>query len=318
MAKFQLDIPDDMKTMITDGGAAITKKASELQEVAKKTRNDVEEKVTKLDRELEVAINKYNDAYTLMNDQGIQLYIERTREMDAIDCIEGLINSIANRPKSFDSDFEEIQTNRETFKGAESFANQELKLAREASNQAGAGLAAGVSVTFMAPTAAMWIATTFGTASTGAAISTLSGAALTNAALAWLGGGALAAGGGGIAAGNALLALAGPVGWTIAGASLLSSIILFSKKKMKLNKEKEDEIQKIYENLKRVKEMDKKLHTLFSESEQTRKNLMKEYQSALRLYGKDYQTFNKEDKKELGSIINTTRVLSSLMTKTIK
>jgi hypothetical protein len=229
MAKFQLDIPDDMKTMITDGGAVITKKASELQEVAKKTRNDVEEKVTKLDRELEVAINKYNDAYTLMNDQGIQLYIERTREMDAIDCIEGLINSIANRPKSFDSDYEEIQTNRETFKGAESFANQELKLAREASNQAGAGLAAGVSVTFMAPTAAMWIATTFGTASTGAAIS-----------------------------------------------------------------------------------------TLFSESEQTRKNLMKEYQSALRLYGKDYQTFNKEDKKELGSIINTTRVLSSLMTKTIE
>lgn len=318
MTKFQLDIPDDMKTMITDGGAAITKKASELQEVAKKTRNDVEEKVTKLDRELEVAINKYNDAYTLMNDQGIQLYIERTRETDAIDCIEGLINSIANHPKSFDSDFEEIQTNRETFKGAESFANQELKLAREASNQAGAGLAAGVSVTFMAPTAAMWIATTFGTASTGAAISTLSGAALTNAALAWLGGGALAAGGGGIAVGNALLALAGPVGWTIAGASLLSSIILFSKKKMKLNKEKEDEIQKIYENLKRVKEMDKKLHTLFSESEQTRKNLMKEYQSALRLYGKDYQTFNKEDKKELGSIINTTRVLSSLMTKTIE
>ena len=36
--------------------------------------------------------------------------------------------------------------------------------------------------------------------------------------MAWLGGGALAAGGGGVAAGNALLALAGPIGWGIAGA----------------------------------------------------------------------------------------------------
>ena len=35
MTKFQLDIPDDMKTMITDGGAALTKKTSALQEVAK-------------------------------------------------------------------------------------------------------------------------------------------------------------------------------------------------------------------------------------------------------------------------------------------
>ena len=81
----------------------------------------------------------------------------------------------------------------------------------------------GVAVVTMGPTAAMGIATTFGAASTGTAISTLSGAAATNAALAWLGGGALAAGGGGMAAGNAFLALAGPVGWAIAGVSLLGA-----------------------------------------------------------------------------------------------
>ena len=71
---------------------------------------------------------------------------------------------------------------------------------------------------------AMGVATTFGVASTGAAISALSGAAATNAALAWLGGGALAAGGGGMAAGEAFLALAGPVGWAIAGVSLVLSM----------------------------------------------------------------------------------------------
>ena len=81
----------------------------------------------------------------------------------------------------------------------------------------------------MGPTVAMGVATTFGVASTGTAISTLSGAAATNAALAWLGGGALAAGGGGMAAGEAFLALAGPIGWAIAGVALLTSGILMWK-----------------------------------------------------------------------------------------
>lgn len=101
---------------------------------------------------------------------------------------------------------------------------------------AGAGFAAGASVAFMTPSAAMWVATTFRTESTGAAISTLSGAAATNAALAWLGGGVLTAGGGGMTARNALLAMEDPVGWMIAGATLLSSILLFAKKRTTLNK----------------------------------------------------------------------------------
>ena len=81
----------------------------------------------------------------------------------------------------------------------------------------------------MGPTVAMGVATTFGVASTGTAISALSGAAATNAALAWLGGGVLAVGGGGMAAGEAFLALAGPVGWAIAGVSLVVSGLFFWK-----------------------------------------------------------------------------------------
>ena len=70
----------------------------------------------------------------------------------------------------------------------------------------------------------------FGVASTGTAISSLSGAAATNAALAWLGGGAIAAGGGGMAAGEAILALAEPIGWAIAAASLVASGLLIWKR----------------------------------------------------------------------------------------
>lgn len=93
-----------------------------------------------------------------------------------------------------------------------------------------AGASLGVAVVTMGPTVAMGVATTFGVASTGTAISALSGAAATNAALAWLGGGALAVGGGGMAAGEAFLALAGPVGWAIAGGFSLLLVDCFSGK----------------------------------------------------------------------------------------
>lgn len=86
------------------------------------------------------------------------------------------------------------------------------------------GVGMGASIATLAPTAAMAVATTFGITAGGTAIGVLSGAAATNAALAWLGGGAIAAGGGGMAAGSALLAMAGPVGWGVAGLTILSGV----------------------------------------------------------------------------------------------
>ena len=92
---------------------------------------------------------------------------------------------------------------------------------------AGAGLAAGLAtggaVAAFGGTALTAVAMSIGTASTGAAISGLTGAAATNAALAWLGGGAVAAGGAGMAGGSALLALTGPIGWAIGGASAIAT-----------------------------------------------------------------------------------------------
>ena len=94
------------------------------------------------------------------------------------------------------------------------------------------GVGAGVAVATIGPTAAMGIATTFGVASTGTAISALSGAAATNLCISMVGWWSTCAGGGGMAAGNAFLALAGPIGWAIAGVALLGSGILFGRLKV--------------------------------------------------------------------------------------
>lgn len=308
---------DALKDKAAVAAGAIKEKAIEAKDSAVAVKDEITDKLTELDRMLQDSVTEYNDAYTIMNDKGVQLFVERSRAVDSILFVESLVNSIANRPKSFDAEFEEIKTNRQKFTDSCEFANQELQEARKAATSAGAGLAAGASVAFMAPTAAMWIATTFGTASTGAAISTLSGAAATNAALAWLGGGALAAGGGGMAGGSAFLALAGPVGWTIAGATLLSSILIFTAKKTKLNKQKNEEIAAIKNNIEIVHEMDAQIGMILSETAATRTGLNDMLKEASPLFGADYLNFADEQKQLLGALVNNTKALAAMFGKTV-
>ena len=298
-------------------GEALGGKAMEIKDSALAMKEDITEKLNELDHMLESSITEYNDAYTLMNDKGVQLFMERNRAVDTIGFVEALINSIANRPKSFEAEFEEIKTDRDSFLNSCDFGQRELQAAREAAGGAGAGLAAGASVAFMAPTAAMWVATTFGTASTGTAISALSGAAAQSAALAWLGGGALTAGGGGMAAGNALLAMAGPIGWTIAGASLLTSILIFTRKKTKLNKQKNEEIETVKRNTEKVKEVDAQINSILSQTIAVRTGLNNAYTQCLDMFGKDYTGFSDEQKKSLGALVNHTKTLSALFRKTV-
>ena len=308
---------DAIREKAEDAAVKMKSKASDAKDKVVDVKDDIADKLTKLDRMLEDSVTEYNDAYTLMNDKGVKLFVERSRAVDSISFVEGFVNSIANKPKSFDADFEEIMSDRKQFTEACDFAERELMDARKAAAGAGAGLAAGASVAFMAPTAAMWVATTFGTASTGAAISTLSGAAATNAALAWLGGGALAAGGNGIAGGTAFLAMAGPVGWSIAGATLLSSILVLSVKKMKLNKEKNEEIQAVKENIERVREMDAKIGAVLDETTEIRNGLNNQYAKAVHLYGADYQSLDEDEKMLLGALVNNTKSLAAMFCVTI-
>lgn len=272
----------------------------------------------KLDDALRIAVDQYNDAYTTMNDNGTTLYTERTRAVDMIEHVEELVNSIANRPKDFDTEIAEIRTHREAFVGVCEFAKAELEAAKKSALGAGAGVTAGAAIVSVAPTVAMWVATTFGTASTGTAISALSGAAATHAALAWLGGGALAAGGGGMAAGQAFLALAGPVGWSVAGVTLLSSIVLFSLNKVKLDKRKKEEIEAVQNNTGAARQTAAQIQKLLDEVAALRDNLNHQYYRCLPDYGKDFMAIPKDRQIQLGILVNYTKALAASLGKSIQ
>ena len=179
---------------------------------------------------LEVAQNKAQAAINKTNEIIEELGVHTSDLYESLTSIQDLFDKIRNVPNDKKLQYEELKKIRLNWKQQAEKIEKDYQAAvvkNAGVGAAGAGL--GVAVVTMGPTVAMGVATTFGVASTGTAISALSGAAATNAALAWLGGGALAVGGGGMATGEAFLALAGPVGWAIAGVSLIVSGLFFWK-----------------------------------------------------------------------------------------
>lgn len=237
---------------------------------------------------------------------------------ELIPLAEEYINSIANSPKEFSKAITEYKASYTTFnKLCEKIEAESKSVNIKTGISAGAGLAAGVGVAAFAPTAAMGIATTFGVASTGTAISALSGAAATKAALAWLGGGALIAGGGGVVAGNALLALAGPIGWAIGGASLAGAAIFSSRKNKEIGEEANRERKKIEILNKSLLTASKEITILISLTIQHVtgvKNLLNNLKSNGK---KNYNDFSPSEVDMIGSLVNHIHSLSELINKKI-
>jgi hypothetical protein len=291
--------------------------STHVADQASNAKKKIEELSVKAPDPYDEAVAEYNGVFTAMNDKGVSLLRQRERSTDLIELVEMLVNSIANAPKSFATDFDEIVLHKKEFLQSEEFARKDLEAARQSAAGAGAGFTAGAAVASMAPTAAMWVATTFGTASTGTAISTLSGAAATNATLAWLGGGALAAGGGGTAAGSALLALAGPIGWTIAGATLLTSIALFTKKKFENREAKEDALTAVKQNTAVIKSIDAQIATLLKETTSLRESLVSLYGECVMFFNADFPALDGSHQLKLSTLVNNTKSCAALLSQRI-
>ena len=179
-----------------------------------------------------------------------------------------------------------------------------------------AGTGLGVGVAALGPTAAMSIATTFGVASTGTAIATLSGAAATKAALAWLGGGTLAAGGGGMAGGSAFLALAGPVGWSIAGVAILGSGLM-----LWITHSEKNRIERVFKDISdrdenkyklAIVELNERIKRIIDETAKLNEAIVD-----IGSFGIDYEKMTEQQQYTLGSYVNFMYASSQLLVNPI-
>lgn len=258
----------------------------------------------------EAAVTKTNALIDTLGYSSKEMY-------DRLNEIQSAFDAIRNVPDEKKLEYEELKNIRLEWKHQVEKIEKDYDTAKvKAVGEGAAGAGAGLAVMALGPTAAMGIATTFGVASTGTAISTLSGAAATNAALAWLGGGALAAGGGGMAAGHALLALAGPIGWAIAGVALLGSGILFLKTK---NDQKRleniftlisERDVKTYEFA--MVELNERIYRLGSESGQLASACER-----IKSFGLDYTRMDEAQQFELGSYVNLMNASTQLLVNPI-
>lgn len=257
------------------------------------------------------AINKTNDKIEELGEHTNVLY-------QALTNIQELFDRIRNVPSEKKLQYEKLRQIRLNWKQQAEKIEKDYKdtvVKNAGAGAAGAGL--GVAVVAMGPTAAMGVATTFGVASTGTAISALSGAAATNAALAWLGGGALVAGGGGMAAGEAFLALAGPIGWTIAGVSLAASGLLFWKSKKDKNC-----IESVFMSISErdvksyelaIVELNERITRIIDEREKLNNAI-----DNIQAFGLDYNKMTEAQQYELGAYVNLMLASTQLLINPIK
>lgn len=266
---------------------------------------------------LRKACYEYNEERELIMYHTEELFKEKEESRDLLKEIEKFINNLANTPKTLIDELAAIKNEYQTFDKEVQKFEIEAKKIDIGNNISAAAAAAGVGVATMGPTAAIAIATTFGTASTGTAIASLSGAAATNAALAWLGGGALAAGGGGMAAGNALLAMAGPVGWFIAGGAFVTSAVILNSKNKDIAEQawkQADEINsaliEITKDSAEIKQLRRKIRDLYY-------RLKDELADFLAKNIRDYCLLSEDDKLRLGAFVNFAKSLAGLLNKKV-
>ena len=116
---------------------------------------------------------------------------------------------------------------------------------------------------------------------------------------------------GGTAAGAAFLAFAGPIGWGIAGATILTSAALFARKAFKRNKEKEEEILTVLKNTEKLSECSAKITAILSEIDYLRQSVSSEYENCLKYYNNNFSGIDGDGRFALGTLVNNTKSLST-------
>ena len=247
------------------------------------------------------------------------LFERRARAVNVVVVmVEAYVSALADSPKDFEKTVAKFRAEADEFTAhvqkAKTQAAQSIKVAGVTG---GAGALAGVGVAALAPSAALAIATTFGTASTGTAISALSGAAATNAALAWLGGGAIAAGGGGMAAGGTLLALAGPVGLSIAGLALAGSALYLHTKNRKAAEEATERRLEVEAEIRTLEIAAKSVESLAEQTATYIKGVLVELTWLAEYAPYIYGEFEEAHKQRLQLLVNQVQSLSALLRKEV-
>lgn len=265
-------------------------------------------------------IKRYDTSYHEMKEKCDSLYSTRKSVVSAISDVTRIINSISNKPKSFDTDFGKIGHELDTFTEMEVYAKQEFDAAVKAGIGAVTGSAAGAGIVAFGPNTMIGIATAFGKATTGRAISTLSGYAAKKAAIGWIGrtvGWFAVKQGSGYLVGKTILALCGPIGWAIGAASTGGALASLTENNKKIADSLVDEAKEIETAREAVDECSVNIQNLEQRTQLVLDGIHNDIKHLYNFECANYVELNDDDKYFLGSVVNKTLTLSQLLNETI-
>jgi hypothetical protein len=87
--------------------------------------------------------------------------------------------------------------------------------------------------------------------------------------------------------------------------------VLFANKKVKLSKQKKEEIESVIENTEKLKEIDIQMKALLDKTETLRDSVNFKYNECLVSYGKNYLVIEEENQMQLGTLINIAKALAA-------
>lgn len=120
-----------------------------------------------------------------------------------------------------------------------------------------------------------------------------------------------------MAGGQALLALAGPIGWGIAGSCVIVSAAAMGCKNKKIAEEAAGELRKIHWAKGEVLKADLQIRALKKENLYLFRKLKELYMLLVQYGNGDFREFDESVRFRMGTMVNNTISLSALMNRTV-
>ncbi len=98
---------------------------SEMAIIIEETEEAILNPNDAMNKALERAQKSYDEEYEIVNKEGESLLNYRKSSLAIISEVEDLVNSIAQKPKSFDADLKEIEIKKEQFNGILDYAEKQ-------------------------------------------------------------------------------------------------------------------------------------------------------------------------------------------------
>ena len=105
------------------------------------------------------------------------------------------------------------------------------------------------------------------------------------------------------------------MGWTIAGATVLTSVVIITTTKIRSKKEKEKLLSEVKRNTASAEHATLKIQELLRKTEELRVRLVVSYEGSLPAFRSDYAELSSSEQAKLVALVNNAKACAALLSE---